>query len=485
MIVGCRTPLRAGSRRESWRSPYLRLSRSLAAAALPSRRHISTGGLTMNRTRALIISLAVALAAIAGVFALGNTVSLGSQAHARRATSRSPQRTAQLDRYEASLRKALAQKPPALPRVSAAATRRRRRVRRTPVQSAAPARVVYHRPPPVVVTTHRAGGEHEDERDEHERRVRRRLSAMTDTSHRALRRRDRARRLLPQLGSRRREAVGDARSTDPRLAALAQREAAAAGRREARRSRSSTQRMAAYRIALKSPQGADRAQAQARTVAPGRAGPACRPRRAVRPRRQPAAADDHADVVMLRRSFTAMGTDVELLLDAEPGERAERALDRAEAEFERLEQMMSRFRDDSELSRLNRDGPDRGREPRPRARRRARARGPRGAPAAGSTRPSTTRSSLPATTARSTRRARGRTGPAPSPPRRCGGGVRVDGRDDRARPRHAASISAGSARATPSTASPSCSPSPARASSTPAATSPSAAARGPSASPTT
>jgi thiamine biosynthesis lipoprotein len=59
---------------------------------------------------------------------------------------------------------------------------------------------------------------------------------------------------------------------------------------------------------------------------------------------------------MLSRSFRAMGTDVEVLLDADPGERAEQALDRAEAEFERLEQVMSRFRDDSELSRLNRDG---------------------------------------------------------------------------------------------------------------------------------
>ena len=59
---------------------------------------------------------------------------------------------------------------------------------------------------------------------------------------------------------------------------------------------------------------------------------------------------------MLRRSFRAMGTDVELLLDAEPGERADRAFDRAEAEFERLEQVMSRFRDDSELSLLNREG---------------------------------------------------------------------------------------------------------------------------------
>jgi thiamine biosynthesis lipoprotein len=59
---------------------------------------------------------------------------------------------------------------------------------------------------------------------------------------------------------------------------------------------------------------------------------------------------------MLRRGFRAMGTDVELLLDAPAGERAERALDHAEAEFERLEQVLSRFRPDSELSQLNREG---------------------------------------------------------------------------------------------------------------------------------
>ena len=122
--------------------------------------------------------------------------------------------------------------------------------------------------------------------------------------------------------------------------------------------------MAAYRSALKARQAqiaaakAQAAAAQARAlqrVAVDRTG---RPvgRSACRPCRQPPAAHDHEDVVMLRRAFRAMGTDVELLLDAEPGERAERALDRAEAEFERLEQVMSRFRDDSELSRLNRDG---------------------------------------------------------------------------------------------------------------------------------
>jgi len=67
--------------------------------------------------------------------------------------------------------------------------------------------------------------------------------------------------------------------------------------------------------------------------------------------------------MMMRRTFRAMGTEVEVLLDAPVGERAERALDRAESEFERFEQIMSRFRDDSELSRLNRDGRIEGASP--------------------------------------------------------------------------------------------------------------------------
>ena len=80
---------------------------------------------------------------------------------------------------------------------------------------------------------------------------------------------------------------------------------------------------------------------------------------------------------MLRRAFRAMGTDVELLLDAEAGERAERALDRAEAEFERLEQVMSRFRDRLRAVAPQPRRPDRGGEPRSRPCRRARARRPR------------------------------------------------------------------------------------------------------------
>jgi hypothetical protein len=118
----------------------------------------------MNRTRALIVSLAVGVAAIAGVFALGHTVALGNQASAK-TDSQVAQRTAQLNRYEASLRRALAQKPPKLPAVPAAASSAApsQSAVATAAPSAPPVRVVYHRPPPVVIVKHRAGGEHEVE----------------------------------------------------------------------------------------------------------------------------------------------------------------------------------------------------------------------------------------------------------------------------------------------------------------------------------
>ena len=59
---------------------------------------------------------------------------------------------------------------------------------------------------------------------------------------------------------------------------------------------------------------------------------------------------------MERRAFRAMGTDVELLLDAPPGVESFLALAVAERELERLEALLSRFREDSELSTLNREG---------------------------------------------------------------------------------------------------------------------------------
>ena len=56
---------------------------------------------------------------------------------------------------------------------------------------------------------------------------------------------------------------------------------------------------------------------------------------------------------MQHRSFAAMGTTIELLVETDD---ASQAFDEAAAEVERLEQVMSRFRPDSELSQLNRDG---------------------------------------------------------------------------------------------------------------------------------
>ena len=54
-----------------------------------------------------------------------------------------------------------------------------------------------------------------------------------------------------------------------------------------------------------------------------------------------------------RRAFRAMGTEVELVVRSESSVPA---LDAAEREFHRLEALLSRFRTDSELSLLNRNG---------------------------------------------------------------------------------------------------------------------------------
>ncbi|HEV8460029.1 MAG TPA: FAD:protein FMN transferase [Gaiellaceae bacterium] len=56
--------------------------------------------------------------------------------------------------------------------------------------------------------------------------------------------------------------------------------------------------------------------------------------------------------MIARHTFRAMGTDIELLLDGAPAGY----FHAVEAEFERLEALLSRFRPDSELSRLNAAG---------------------------------------------------------------------------------------------------------------------------------
>ncbi len=59
------------------------------------------------------------------------------------------------------------------------------------------------------------------------------------------------------------------------------------------------------------------------------------------------------DATLTRHRFRAMGTDVELLVEAEGGARS---LAAAEEEFHRLEALLTRFRPESELSRLNAAG---------------------------------------------------------------------------------------------------------------------------------
>ncbi len=62
---------------------------------------------------------------------------------------------------------------------------------------------------------------------------------------------------------------------------------------------------------------------------------------------------DALSTALLRHGFRAMGTEIELLVEAD---EASAALAAAEEEFHRLEALLSRFRADSELSRLNAAG---------------------------------------------------------------------------------------------------------------------------------
>lgn len=101
----------------------------------------------MKKAHVIIVSLFLGLAAVFGLLAATRTthVAAATQAHASNATI--AERTRKLDRTEAALRRALRDRPPALPTVRASAAQR----------------VIVHRPAPVIVVTHHRGGEHEAE----------------------------------------------------------------------------------------------------------------------------------------------------------------------------------------------------------------------------------------------------------------------------------------------------------------------------------
>ena len=107
----------------------------------------------MSRKHTLVVAIALGLAASMGALALARTVGLGASSKPPRVSDAVvAQRTRQLDRFEASLKRELAKKPPALPA--------------TPANPAgAPQRVVYVRPKPIVVRVHRSGEHESGERE--------------------------------------------------------------------------------------------------------------------------------------------------------------------------------------------------------------------------------------------------------------------------------------------------------------------------------
>ena len=240
---------------------------------------------------------------------------------------------------------------------------------------------------------------------------------MTDTSHRLYAVVDRAGRVLRRRGPRSPRVRGRPRSptrVSPR---------SRTGATSCAPTRSSSQqvvaaRMAAYRTALQARRAQIAAAAQSRARRHGSPAAA-----AVRVVNLPPLTITRT-LVMLRRRFSAMGTDIELLLDAPAGDRSRRgarAGRRPSSSGSR--QVLSRFRRDSELSAPQPRRHDRRRAPICFGRR-ARAAVHASGPEASSTRPSTTRSWPRATTARSTSwpprpRHRARTGVS------CGGARRI------------------------------------------------------------
>ena len=127
----------------------------------------------MARKHAFVIAIFLGLAAAIGAIAAIDTARLaGPQATAGSTQPQSAQlqkRSRLLDIQAASLRHALAKRPPQLPKVPVFARAGTSGSSRTPAAAAAPApRVQFVRPAPVIVVTHRSheGGDDEGEHDE-------------------------------------------------------------------------------------------------------------------------------------------------------------------------------------------------------------------------------------------------------------------------------------------------------------------------------
>jgi hypothetical protein len=113
----------------------------------------------MNKMHALAVAIILTVSAGFGLVAAARTAGLHSASGSAAVSSPAISARAQkLDRVEASLRRALRDRPPALPALPPS----------RPAAAAAVPRVVYHRPAPIVVVKHRPSSEAEHE-TEHER----------------------------------------------------------------------------------------------------------------------------------------------------------------------------------------------------------------------------------------------------------------------------------------------------------------------------
>jgi hypothetical protein len=111
----------------------------------------------MKRTHAFIISLALAVAVVAGSFAALRSQHLAQQASgARVGAAQFDRQMRALDRAEARLSAELRRRPPAIPALSTVAPATTRNQ---------PQAIIYRRPAPIVHVIHRHGGEHESEHE--------------------------------------------------------------------------------------------------------------------------------------------------------------------------------------------------------------------------------------------------------------------------------------------------------------------------------
>jgi hypothetical protein len=113
----------------------------------------------MSRNHALAFAVLLAFNAVVGTVALTRTIHLGHASH-KASSTLIARRTAQLDRFEASLKAQLAKKPPPLPKKPPPATYAAPATPAAAPAVAAP-QVRYVRPAPIIIHKHRAGGEHE------------------------------------------------------------------------------------------------------------------------------------------------------------------------------------------------------------------------------------------------------------------------------------------------------------------------------------